>query len=350
MEFAFLLKAVMALAPVLAFLVIFDRLDAFDIISTKVIAVLVACGTGIGLVALQFNTFLLVFFPIDISDLSRFGAPPLEEALKAVPLIVLFHLNKLGYKLDAGIAGFAVGSGFAGIENIYFLLSIPDATSTTWLVRGFGTAVMHGGATAAFALVSHTMTGRQTAGSSSSYVFELSYFMPGFLAATLLHAIYNWSTGHPLAIMIFTLIFVPLVLFLIFALDEKVTKNWLKQDSRAHLKMLAAIESGEFFDTKRGKAIRRVVDHSLTATFEDVLQYLTIKTQLVVRAEEALLASQETDTFQVRDEDLERFEELLVLEGRIGVLTLMALEPHLGFSRNDLWELSRLRQRIDKLL
>jgi len=350
MEFDFLLKAFMAAIPVLAFLIIFDRLDVFDLISTKVIALLVLVGAGVALVTLQVNTVILYVFPIDLPSLSRYVAPLLEEGLKAVPIIILFHQNKLGYKLDAGIAGFAVGSGFAVFENIYFLREMTDVNTATWMVRGFGTAVMHGGATAAFALIAHTMTGRQTAGSSAKYAFELWFFAPGFLIAALVHGLFNWFGNHPMVIMLLTFAFVPGVLFLTFAFDEKVTKNWLKKDSESHQKILDDIASGTFNESKRGVAIQKVVHQSLTATLEDVLAYTELKTKLVLRAEELILASQEEENFDVGDNELDMFEELQVLEGRIGVLTLMALEPHMGFSRNDLWELSRLRQRVDKLL
>jgi len=350
MDLILLLKAFMAIVPVLAFLIIFDRLDVFDLISTRVIAVLVAAGAGIAFLTLQINTTLTYVTPLDGEGLSRYVAPILEEALKAIPIIILFHQNKLGYKLDAGIAGFAVGSGFAAFENIYFLHEMAGASTATWLVRGFGTAVMHGGATAVFALVSHTMTGRQTAGSSAKYVFGMSYFLPGLIVAAVLHGIFNWSGTHPLVIMVLTLIFVPLVLFLTFAFDEKFTKNWLKQDSDEHRKILEDLESGAYMDSKRGARVLAVVDLSLTATLDDVLAYIKLKTQLVLRAEELILASQQEEDFAVGEEEMDMFEELVVLEGRIGVLTLMALEPHLGFSRNDLWELSRLRQQVDKLL
>jgi RsiW-degrading membrane proteinase PrsW (M82 family) len=331
-------------------LIVFDRLDVFDLISTRVIALLVLIGAGVAFVSLQINTVILYTSPLEVEGLSRYVAPLLEEALKAIPIIVLFHQNRLGYKLDAGIAGFAVGSGFAAFENIFYLREMMDAATTTWLVRGFGTAVMHGGATAVFALVSHTMTGRQTAGSTANYVFALSYFIPGFVVAALLHGVFNWSGTHPLVIMTLTLLFVPLVLFLTFAIDEKITNNWLKQDADDHRKMLADLETGNYLESKRGKRVLRATDQSLTATLEDVVAYIKLKTRLVLRAEELILASQQEEDFEVGDEELDMFEELDALEGRIGVLTLMALEPHLGFSRNDIWELSRLRQQVDKLL
>jgi len=350
MDVDFLLKAFMAIVPVLAFLIVFDRLDVFDLITTKVIALLVLIGAGIALVTLQINTVTLYVAPISLDAFSLYVAPLLEEALKAIPIIVLFHQNRLGYKLDAGIAGFAVGSGFAVVENIFFLQQLADANSTLWLVRGFGTAIMHGGTTAVFALIAHTMTGRQAEGGSHSYVFELYYYIPGFAAAALIHGVFNASGDHPLGVMVLTLLLVPLILFLSFWQDEKATKLWLQKDSETHQKILDDLDSGAFIESKRGTAIKKVVDQSLTATLEDVEAYIKLKMKLVLRAEELILASQEEEDFDVGDEELDMFEELAGLEGRIGILTLMALEPHLGFSRNDLWELSRLQQQVDKLL
>ena len=58
MDFIFVLKAFMAVVPVLGLLVVFDRLDVFDLISTRVIAILVAAGAGVAFITLQINTTL----------------------------------------------------------------------------------------------------------------------------------------------------------------------------------------------------------------------------------------------------------------------------------------------------
>ena len=52
-----------------------------------------------------------------------------------------------------GASLFRVGCGFALIENLYVLWNAPDAGLATWVVRGFGTAIMHGGATAIVAVI-----------------------------------------------------------------------------------------------------------------------------------------------------------------------------------------------------
>ena len=59
-------------------------------------------------------------------------------------MIALFRINRIGYKLDAVISGFAIGAGFSVVENIFYLTMFPEYGTGTWLVRGFGTAIMHG--------------------------------------------------------------------------------------------------------------------------------------------------------------------------------------------------------------
>ena len=82
--------------------------------------------------------------PIGFNIYSRFIAPWIEEAIKGLVVVGLFRFNHIGYKLDAVISGFAIGAGFSVVENIIYLIRFPDYGAGTWLVRGLGTAVMHG--------------------------------------------------------------------------------------------------------------------------------------------------------------------------------------------------------------
>ena len=91
--------------------------------------------------------------PIGFSNYSRFVAPWIEEALKALAIVALFAFNRIGYKLDAVISGFAIGAGFSVVENIFYLWRFPDLSAPVWMVRGLGTAVMHGTTTAVLAAI-----------------------------------------------------------------------------------------------------------------------------------------------------------------------------------------------------
>lgn len=73
---------------------------------------------------------------------------------------------------------------------------------------------------------------------------------------------------------------------------------------------------------------------------------MELKTELVLRAEELIHAAQSGNAIAPSDEDAQKFAELDALEQRLGQTTLAALAAPLGFTRNDLWELSRLRARV----
>src|SRR3954466_7152470 len=162
----------LALVPVLVLLAIFVWLDAFALMSFREILFLLVLG-GIGAVAAYpLSGRLLDTLPIGFSNYSRFVAPWIEEAIKGVIVILLFRLNRIGYKLDAVISGFAIGAGFSVVENIIYLLRFPDYGAGTWLVRGFGTAVMHGATLAIFAAIAHELAERETRQAASDFDFR----------------------------------------------------------------------------------------------------------------------------------------------------------------------------------
>ena len=76
------------------------------------------------------------------------------------PCIFLFRTNRIGFLVDSAILGFAVGAGFGVVENFYYLYMASDAHIAVWVVRGFGTAIMHGGVMALFGVLAQTLTER----------------------------------------------------------------------------------------------------------------------------------------------------------------------------------------------
>ena len=59
-----------------------------------------------------------------------------EEILKGAVIVALIVRNRIGFLVDAVICGFAVGAGFAAVENVYYLANLPDASPVVWLIRG----------------------------------------------------------------------------------------------------------------------------------------------------------------------------------------------------------------------
>lgn len=345
MDTDLLVKAFIALAPVVLLLVIFDRLDTFNLISAREIAFLLLAGGALAALSFFANWRVMDGFPIGFSAHSRYVAPVLEESLKAAPLILLFAQNRIGFKVDAAIAGFAVGAGFSVIENIWYLFTITDANVSAWLVRGFGTAIMHGGATAIFAIISHEMTERQSESSAAHYKFNPLLFMPGLITAIVIHSVFNHFPHQPLVIMALTLLLAPATIFLALIRSDRATQQWLAADRAAHEQLLAEIRAGHFAETPRGQAINAIAA-KLGEKAQDARAYVELKTELILRAEELIHAAQSGQATALTPEDKMKFAKLESLELTLGRTTLAALAAPLGFTRNDLWELSRLHARV----
>ncbi|MFT5482558.1 MAG: RsiW-degrading membrane proteinase PrsW (M82 family) [Halieaceae bacterium] len=343
-----LVRITVAILPVLLLLFTFDRLDVFDLIIFRVIALLLIIGILISVPSFFANWLVLDAFDVGFDTHSRYISPWIEESLKMIPVIVMFAHNRLGYKLDAGIAGFAVGAGFAVAENIWYLNAIADANFSVWLVRGFGTAVMHGGATAVFAIVSQQLTEHQAESDAVHYRFRPVFFLPGLVLAVVVHSGFNHFPNQPVAVMIATLLAVPLVLFLVFNRNQGSTQSWLRSDASNHRKEIADLKSGAYRSGQRGRKVERAVAGADDEMMGRVFAYIEVKTALILRAEEMIMAAHDDQIHEVGPEDVGMFLELETLERQVGPTLLAAIEPVLGFTRNDLWELSRLQLRVFK--
>src|SRR4029079_11529125 len=151
----------LALVPVLVLLALFVWLDAFKLMNLKEILVLLLLGGLAALAAYPISGRFIDTLPIGFNAYSRYVAPWIEEALKALIMIGLFRFNRIGYKLDAVISGFAIGAGFSVVENVFYLTIFPYYGAGTWLVRGLGTAVMHGTSLAVLAAFAQELAERE---------------------------------------------------------------------------------------------------------------------------------------------------------------------------------------------
>ena len=335
------LKAFIAIAPVVVLLLVFDRLDVFNLIPMRDIALLVLAGCALALITFILNWRVMDGFPIGSSSYSRYVAPVIEETMKALPIALLFARNRLGFKLDAAIAGFAVGAGFSMLENAWYLFTLTNTNVSDWLVRGLGTAVMHGAATALFAIVSHEMSERQSAGLAAHYRFQPLLFLPGLAVAMVVHSVFNHFPDQPLATMALTFVLAPLTLFLALARSERATNQWLASDAASHRQLLDDIRAGRF-----GQSQFASVPAVGAIPAAEIQTYVELKLELVLRAEELILASQQGSAVAARGDEREKFERLDAMELRFGKAIVAAIGSRIGFTRNDLYELDRFRIRL----
>ncbi len=168
----------------LCFLAALLYLDSYKLVSMRAVIAIVACGLAVAGVCYFVNGYLIGIAGIDVTAYSHYVSPVIEELGKALVIVILIRAHRIGFLVDAAIFGFAVGTGFAIVENIYYQHLIPDAGLGIWIVRGFGTAIMHGGATAIFAMMGLAMLEQ---GHRSAFVA----FLPGFALAVALHSAFN---------------------------------------------------------------------------------------------------------------------------------------------------------------
>ncbi len=183
-------KAPVGLLPVLIFLIALLFMDSYKLVSLRTVLWVIFAGALLPVAGYWINGYAIEVLAWDLPSYSRYAAPVIEEGLKASVMVFLFRTNRIGFLVDSAILGFAVGAGFGVVENFYYLYMASDAHIAVWVVRGFGTAIMHGGAMALFGVMAQTLTER------SMKINPLLY-VPGFIVALTIHSVFNHFPGTP---------------------------------------------------------------------------------------------------------------------------------------------------------
>ena len=347
MTFAEIIDWSVALIPVVAMAALFAWLDVFKLMSVWEMIGCLLLGMVAALIAWPLAGQMLDTLPMGYSFYSRIVAPWIEEALKGAALALLFFTNRIGFKLDAIICGFAIGAGFSVIENIFYLARFPELTTAVWLVRGLGTAVMHGATTAILAIVAHELCERALR-KQGGQGFNPLLLIPGYVIASLVHLAFNQFPDHPTEVMIVTFVLAPIVLIGLMRLGEGETQQWLAEESEGHRRWLEDWRKGGFPGDPSGQRIAALAGRSKPGEAELIRDYCLLKTELVLTAEEELLdrdrVLEEGETERLRAA-FARLEQTRKSLGRSGYAALRSLLP---FSRNDEWELSELRELIGR--
>ncbi len=322
----------LGLLPVSCFLAALVYLDSYKLVPIR--RVLSVIGLGCVTAALSYPVSLiwLDLASIDFTIYTRYVAPAFEEALKAAVIVILLRLNRIGFLVDAAILGFAVGAGFAILENLYFLRIVPETQLGTWIVRGFGTALMHGGATAIFAITSHTIIGRNATIGNAAYV-------PGLIVATIAHSVYNHFFFAPIINTLAVLLTLPLLLVAVFERSESAVRDWLGMGFDADTELLELINSGEFSTSKVGIYLHSLKEKFAGPIVADLLCYLRLHTELSIRAKGVLMMRESGFDSPVGEETRGKLEELRYLENSIGTTGILAMKPFMQMSQKDLWKI-----------
>ena len=336
----------LALVPVLVMLAAFIWLDAFKLMNLGEILLLLAAGAIGALAAWPVAGRFLDTLPIGFSNYSRFVAPWIEEAIKGAIIVLLFRLNRIGYKLDAVISGFAIGAGFSVVENIIYLIRFPDYSAGTWLVRGMGTAIMHGTTLAILAATAHEFAERETREAAGDFDFHLWWFVPGYLAAVTVHTGFNQFPDRPLVAMLAAAILGPITVIAVLNFGTSEAEQWLAVESAAHRVQLEALRSGRWPETNAAAKVAALAERLGPEGEKRIRRFWELQAWLVLEAESAMMEKAAGDLSIHKDQVKAALAEQSGLRRALGRSTFTALKALLPFSRNDYWEVSELRQRI----
>jgi RsiW-degrading membrane proteinase PrsW (M82 family) len=336
-----LLGPAVSVLPVFLFLGALVVIDSYKLVALR--SVLVAAGAGLLSAAASYavNVRLAPALALEASSYSEYIAPIVEETLKAAFVVYLLARNRIGFVVDAAIYGFAIGTGFAAVENLYYFGLNPAASMWTWVVRGFGTAVMHGGTTAILAMVARSLHNRADG-------FRALLLLPGFIVAVVLHSLYNHFLLQPLIATALIVLVFPYLAIAIFQQSERDTRAWLGDGFDTDQELLRSMRAGQVSTTPVGKYLMGIRTRFPPEAIVDMMCLLRLRAELGIRAKGVLMAREAGFEAEPDPELGPKFEELRYLEKSIGRTGMLALHPFVHTSTRDLWQLNMLSSDASK--
>lgn len=328
------LHLLLGFVPVTLFLAALVFLDSFKLVHRGDVAKSLFAGVLAAGISWGLNLYLVGPLHVPPDILRKALAPVLEEATKAVFVAWLVRTRRVGFLVDAAIHGFAIGAGFALVENFYYAHALQSTDPGLWVVRGLGTAIMHGTTTAIFAILGKGLTGRREAPSPL-------WFLPGFAIAVTIHAGFNLFVLPPMVATGLLLAIMPILLGVVFERSDRATRSWLGMGMDRDVEALNQILSGEVVETRVGRYLAELTERLPGAVVADILCYLRVRLELSLRAKGLLMARAAGMDIPVDSSVRANFEELKYLARSIGPVGMLALQPLIN--DRDRWEHALLR-------
>ncbi len=323
--------------PVVLFLGCLFLLDSFKLVKIHLLILSLSWGIVGAAVSFLINNYISTFYNINFDSFSKYIAPLSEELVKIAFIIILVSTKRVGFIIDASIYGFATGAGFALAENLFYLLQLGNSFSIVLsVVRGFGTALMHGGAAAVFAMIMIEGVLR-----SRKIIYGL---LPGIIVAYILHSIFNHFILSPLLQALLMAILLPLVFYLVFSFNTKNLQEWLELEFSSEVEMLRMIRSGQFSATRAGNYLASLKKHFAPDILLDMYCFISLYIELSIKVKRNIML-RESGFVIIPEPGLnEKLTELKHLRKHIGKAGELALRPLIRLNYRELWKLNQLKK------
>jgi RsiW-degrading membrane proteinase PrsW (M82 family) len=325
-----------ALAPALVFLIALWLMDTFKLVRPAAVALALLVGAGAALGCVALHGWLLPATGLDATSFSRYVAPVTEELAKAAFIGLLISRGRIGFLVDAAVQGFAIGAGFAIVENVTYLRDVGNAPLMLWAVRGLGTGVLHGATTAMAAIV-----GKAVADRHPRLPLPIA---AGVALAVVTHSLYNHLLIYPAVAAVAMLIALPIVVVAVFERSERATREWVGSGLDLDLTLLELVTSDGFQSTRFGTYLRSLPAHFEGPVVADMFCLLRIELELAVQAKAWLIAHEAGLDLPFDDDLHAALAERAYLRRSIGRTGLLALEPLRVTSHRDHWHRHLLMQ------
>jgi RsiW-degrading membrane proteinase PrsW (M82 family) len=336
-----ILNVAAALLPVLVFLVILYFMDSFKLVHYDAVAFAVGAGALAALLSVVVQEAVGGEAALTHQGLTRYVAPLSEETLKAVFIVLALRKRRLGFLVDAAIIGFAVGTGFALVENLEYLRWSRDERILMSFVRGFGPAILHGTTTCVFAILAKGLEDRHPERTLLNIALA-------WLAAVSIHTVYNVFLLPPLLTIIVLLVALPALVTLVFARSERATRDWVGEGLDLDVDLLNLLTSPGMGGARAGNYLRELQTRFPGPVVADMFCLLRIELELAIRAKGMLLARQAGLALPVDSALTAKLQEWRFLQTSIGKTGLLALKPLGAASVRAEWQHYMLEQEHGK--
>lgn len=326
----------LCLLPVILFFVFLLLLDSFKLIKRKVILISGIWGLIAALLAMTINKSLMALNLLSFDQYARYLAPFIEEALKVCVFIYLIRKGNVGFMIDGAIYGFAAGAMFSVVENFMYFTDPQNTNPMIWIIRGFGTALMHGGTTSIILMfVMGSLNARKTL---------ITALFKGILIAIVMHSLYNHLIFliSPFWVTIIILLTLPTIMIIVFFHNETALRKWLDVELSEEVKLLKMMQGGQLSHTKTGEYIISLKKNFSPEIILDMMNYIRLYTELSIQAKGIMMLKEAGFPISREEITVSKLRELKALKNLIGETGLIAISPILRMSQKDVWKLNLL--------
>jgi RsiW-degrading membrane proteinase PrsW (M82 family) len=326
---------IVSIIPSLLFILFLYFLDSFKLVIKVILLFAIIWGLGSAIMAYFANTFVLERTGIGFHTFSKYVAPAIEEFIKALFIFLLIYKKRVGFMIDAAIYGFAVGAGFALLENILFIRTMADSNLLIWIIRGFGTAIMHGGCTSLLAIILISGKNRDQAPAITlTLAFSTTY---------IIHSAFNHFYIDPVIQTIGILLVTPVLFILIFRYTENQLQDWLEIEFASEIELLNMINKGQLMSTRSGEYLASLKSRFSGETILDMYCFLAIYLELSIKAKRNVMLKESGFPVIIEEDIQAKLIELAQLRKRIGKVGELTLSPLISMNYRNLWKLNFLQ-------